>query len=859
MISMQTATTLAVSTLSDHLITVPDCEWAFWRCACLRGAGFPAQGILKLAAPVELIAAANRVLEAQQEVTFAQEKALSQINLALDSLRATEQWDDKKARKVLLDARRAIKEKQLPRAVPDALPPDSLETFESALRKAGEVRAHFDEKFSQLVEQTSDSIREIASLPAFREAITWQNRTTIRTALEPLMRKSLRGGPRRSQQKQHEELVASYWQRYCVKNDTIGFFGPVGWARFVPEGDAIAAKPGTQIATARKVYWEGWAIEALGAVIASKCKIQQWIAPILLPFLRVGNTVLYHPTFGPIRVSTKQTAILRACDGRETAEEIAKKILHSPIGRGQAESDIYKTLTELADKGFVFWKFNIPMGPHPERALREALQRIEDLDIRNYAISLLDEMELARVQLAASAGDPEKLDLAFDNLEKTFTRLTGLSATRNQGKIYAGRTLVYEDCRRDCEVLLGPELLKSIAAPISLLLGSARWFTAQIANAYKKEIVETFHEVVRSTGNATVNATEIWGKTMPLFFDGAPELIAPVQQEFQRRWDRILQLGESHEPVTYSCDELRSRVAHEFPVSEPGWAGARYHSPDIMIAARNEEAIRRGDYLFVMGEMHVSKNTLDASLFVNQHPSPEELLSAVEQDLRLKVVPLGLKDAEQGCRTNPSLVGGTSFRLEYLPDSFTADRAKALPLSALFLENHNGELVARTRDGQLCMNWIDLVGGLLSLHVIECFKVIAPRPHSPRISIDRLVLKRESWRFPPADLGFAHCSTPAERFLGARTWARENHIPRFTFFKVPVEGKPAYLDFESPVLVDIFAKMVRRTVDAGLPDATVDLSEMLPDPTQAWLPDATGQRYTSELRIVAVDSTPFAN
>jgi len=230
----------------------------------------------------------------------------------------------------------------------------------------------------------------------------------------------------------------------------------------------------------------------------------------------------------------------------------------------------------------------------------------------------------------------------------------------------------------------------------------------------------------------------------------------------------------------------------------------------------------------------------------------------VDQDLKLKVVPLGFKTVEQGCRTTPSLVGGTSFRLEYLADSFIADRDKAIALSALVLENHNGELIARTRDGKLCINWIDLVGPILSLHVIECFKVIAPRPHTPRITIDRLVLKRESWRFQPADLGFAQCSIPAERFLQARIWAQKHGIPRFAFFKVPVEGKPAYVDFDSPILVDIFAKMIRRTLDAGLPDARVDVSEMLPDPTQAWLPDATGQRYTSELRIVAVDSTPFA-
>jgi hypothetical protein len=33
----------------------------------------------------------------------------------------------------------------------------------------------------------------------------------------------------------------------------------------------------------------------------------------------------------------------------------------------------------------------------------------------------------------------------------------------------------------------------------------------------------------------------------------------------------------------------------------------------------------------------------------------------------------------------------------------------------------------------------------------------------------------------------------------------------------------------------------------------VTVAEMLPAPDQAWLTDAQGQRYTTELRVVAVD------
>ena len=269
-----------------------------------------------------------------------------------------------------------------------------MEEYAAALRQAEEERGRFDEIYAQFSPQASENIRQIASLPAFREAVTWQNRAAIRTALDMLLRDSPNGNARGSKQKQHEELVASYWQRYCVKNDTIGFFGPVGWATFVSEGDRVAARPGPALVKARKVYLEAWALEALSAAIQSKFQVRQWIPPILIPFVRVGNTVLYHPNFGPIRITSKQAAILRACNGEDTAKQVVEKILASPAGRSLTENDIYQILAEMAGKGIIFWTFNIPFGPHPEKNLRLALQRIEDAFIRHSALVMLDELEL---------------------------------------------------------------------------------------------------------------------------------------------------------------------------------------------------------------------------------------------------------------------------------------------------------------------------------------------------------------------------------------------------------------------------------------------------------------------------------
>jgi hypothetical protein len=72
------------------------------------------------------------------------------------------------------------------------------------------------------------------------------------------------------------------------------------------------------------------------------------------------------------------------------------------------------------------------------------------------------------------------------------------------------------------------------------------------------------------------------------------------------------------------------------------------------------------------------------------------------------------------------------------------------------------------------------------------------------------------------------------------------------FVRVSVEVKPFYLDFDSPIYVEIFIKMIRRMLATDT-KGKVTLSEMLPTPEQAWLPDGDGQTYTSEFRMVAWD------
>jgi len=137
--------------------------------------------------------------------------------------------------------------------------------------------------------------------------------------------------------------------------------------------------------------------------------------------------------------------------------------------------------------------------------------------------------------------------------------------------------------------------------------------------------------------------------------------------------------------------------------------------------------------------------------------------------------------------------------------------------------------------------------------VLHHFDIIRRSSHTPRISIDRLVICRESWRFIPAELAFADCAGEADRFIGARRWAHIHGIPRYVFVKTPTEKKPFFVDFDSVIGVELFAKAIRRATASDMPEVSITITEMLPDPSQTWLLDREGQRYTCELRIVAVD------
>lgn len=120
----------------------------------------------------------------------------------------------------------------------------------------------------------------------------------------------------------------------------------------------------------------------------------------------------------------------------------------------------------------------------------------------------------------------------------------------------------------------------------------------------------------------------------------------------------------------------------------------------------------------------------------------------------------------------------------------------------------------------------------------------------------RLVLLRETWRTTVGAAGLADVTGERDRYLAVRRWRRAMGLPERVFLRIDTEAKPCYVDLSSPLYARILCNLAGAAARTGGPDTGLTVTEVLPGPEDAWLPDATGRRYSSELRLHLSDPFP---
>ncbi|OXY88630.1 lantibiotic dehydratase [Streptomyces diastatochromogenes] len=704
--------------------------------------------------------------------------------------------------------------------------------------------ADFAHLFADAAVATAHTLQDIARTPAFREAVAWQNPTVLRTGIAPFLRWTPTADSRSSMPRQREELVAHYWQRFCVKNDTIGFFGPVGWGRWDAATKGVTLDAGHGLIVDSTVYWASWGIDALAKILDADPALREWIAPRRVPFVALDGDRVRVPGRRPLALSAEAAAVLARCDGIRPARRIAAEL---------PDTDVPAVLDDLVARRWVVWRLEVPADTHPDRALRSWLESVGAPEPRRRGLAALDRLEEGRARIAA-AGDVDELVEAMTGLERTFTELTDTPAVREKSASTAPcRALVYSDTRRAATARIGPAVRDALR-PLRPLMDSAGWLTSRLAETVTAEAHRVY---ARLAAEGPVDLASFWFACLPVLHGPARTAAVELQRDFAERWQRVLAVPAGARRVDVRLADIEAQVGKEFGTTGGGWTAARYLSPDVMLAADGAEAVARGDFTLVLGELHVAANTLGASLFTHQHPDVDELFRLTDRDHPgPRLMPLIPKEhrARLSARVRHTLVRPQDHQVA-LAD-FTADpaRPRTVRSADAMVEEREGRLVVRFPDGSE-FPAVDVFSHVLTTLSMDLFRLLPETDHSPRVSVDRLVIARETWRVAAARAEFADDKDEARRFVRARHWRTELGLPRFVFVVSPTESRPFYVDFDSPVYVTILAKALRRLARKD-PEGKVTITEMLPTPEQTWLTDDEGRRYTSELRFVAFDTEP---
>jgi hypothetical protein len=674
-------------------------------------------------------------------------------------------------------------------------------------------------------------LREIAGSPSFQRAVAWQNHSVLPGAIESFLRRPATE-PRNHETRRREELVASYWQRYCLKNDSIGFFGPVAWARWRDQPHTEFTS-GAHLVRRATVYFETWAIDRLVERIGTTPGLRRWLAPRRMPYLTVEGTHVVLPTGTRVALSPVEARVLRECDGTTRAVDLDDR----------CDGEVLSVLADLERRRLITWRIELPATPYPERALREVLAGIDDPAVRADCLAPLNRLERCRAAVA-SATDVAALTDALTATDRAFQELTGSASSRNGGHAYGGRTPLYQDCVRDLDAVFGQDVM-SAAEPVELLAMGCRWLCRQAAETARATLLTVYRRVAGDAGSCSLS--RLWAAALGPLHKDVSGTLAALRGEYVSRWASVFRIPPGVTEARRTHAELFPVVRAAFATTGPAWAGARYLSPDLMISATDLDAVRRGDFQLVVGEIHLGMNSQRSNCFVRQHPAPESLLAHVDDDFPVaRLLPAPPRGVP--VRYQSALTRDRDLLVEFHHHTVPAGRPGLLTSGEITVTEQAGGLLATVPDGRR-FDLLDVYSEVLMDLVLNEHSLFTGRVHSPRVVVDRVVVARETWRFTPAQAPFATEKDEVRRFVAARAWRVAAGLPERVFVKVGAIDKPVYVDFGSPVLVNILAKMLR----AAAPDEAVGFTELLPDLDHLWLVDRDGERYTSELRFAMVD------
>lgn len=696
------------------------------------------------------------------------------------------------------------------------------------------------EAFRETLEQSRDALRCRMRDPAVREALFLSNPA----ALERIDRIAA-PGPLHIDRRTRERLrlAWSYLQRFCAKNDTISFFGPIAWGRFAGTSAPsirVARAPGEWIAV-RRVFFEHWVVRAVAQAVARDEALADAIPLRMNPGCHLDrHNILHAPIDRRVRLPEL---------GRWVCAQVKQEIglstdalVARAAQQGLDSESVHKLVDRLLEKGVLLRELTIP--PSADDAggyLRRALAQISTTSDRAQRWAELV-AELERLRGEFERGDLDARMRCAKEMNILLDR-AGINTTRTEGQMYVGRFPVYEDCARNLHVDLGGVVQEAIERDLSAILPLYIWLADAVATTVHAYYLQIWREL-NAGGDDGVDFLA-W-LTRVQRADVHRRVAAELTDKVRDAWRWLLRDRGEEEEVLLSRSDLdvlceRLRAAGPTPLAVRP-LGVTVHSPDFMIAAPSLTAIDTGQFELIVGEVHPAVHTVSQPVAA---PFNARFAADIEAEVSRLLAERTVVLADSSSSYQRSHIDWLDrpelWQVELPGAVARVDASRRIASGAGRVHERAGVLWFRDTSTGIEADLVSVVPGDFHRACFALAGEILGAAEAPRLRFGRVVLKRRAWRLAAEDL--PRRPRPAEdaaAFAEWSGWARRRGFPRHVFVKLASQPKPVFVDFRNPFSLEQLASLAR---DGG----AINVTEMRPAPHELWLSDPRGH-YCSEFR-----------
>jgi hypothetical protein len=494
------------------------------------------------------------------------------------------------------------------------------------------------------------------------------------------------------------------------------------------------------------------------------------------------------------------------------------------------------------------------LEPHAVEILLDDVENWLPSAARDKWLPILQALTELPLKFAATTGLQDRQSILAR--AQTLLQSIGTGSKQSDRFLYAATNPIGEECFRECHFEINERLIDEVAIQAEPWIDLWRDSYAFIASRVAAGLRGIMEKAGAKSGVMPLPAFMQACEAAKLSLTG-PGLVALSVMAFQevkaavrKRLQPHLDLSE-YELTVDDCHVVRDNFDY------PKFDDYTYPSADLQLAANSTDAIARGNYQWILAELHPPVALLHHCMYWSC-PDKQTLGRA------LASTTFGRPNFHFGFFA-ADFTAHTAVRLfDAMPElsNFVAPQRanpkweKTSPAKAeVYIDQRSGDVAVRKIDnrqylGSFARAWVIPLG----FHPFQ----FAMAPHTPRLRCGKVVVQRQSWTVKADELvpgNYTGVSTQlvfaVEKLRAAR------NLPRFIYIRPTeqalrrsgAEGrdkdtKPVFVDLESYLFLEIFHRWL---IKAG----EIEVTEMLPDPEHLLWKESDGH-HSFELRTLIV-------